>query len=1413
MTVDLWILNVVKAGSNIILPNISFKLEDMSGNQVGDIVATGDIPENGQWNHYTLSINPQGNSQIQVVLSNNAPGGGGNDLALDDIRVTQTFCDHDSDGIADYLDLDSDNDGIPDNIEAQTTQHYIPPSGVEDENGADTAYNGVSLAPVDSDGDGIADFIDTDSDNDGTLDIDESGLANHSGDIGDNGLYNTLEWSDDYNNTQGMAYDKNQSIFKLRDSDNDTLYDGSNASPTSRDFDYRDNNDSKPIFSISDIIKKEGDSGVTNFDFKVSINRTTGHGITFDYQTFNGNSSNGLENALNGSDYHGIDGNITISRDVTTKTITVQVIGDTDIEDDEKFFLKALNIHGADRDSFVANGIIVNDDDTHTDNNISTTDLDSDNDGIFNDIEIGDGDNLLANSEGNFTKIVMTQKDKLYRFSCIADNNPSTINGEIKAYENNNSSVIMNNKINAINRYDAFFKAKSNKTRISFKTDAQDIHISLLKVVDSDNDDIPDFLDLDADNDGIPDNIEAQTSQDYIPPSGDEDDNGADRAYNGTTLTPVDTDGDSKPDYIDTDSDNDGILDIVESGLDNPSGDVGNNGLYNTLEWSDDYNKTQGVAYDKEVHLFMLKDSDDDTKQSGENASPTQTDFDYRDTIDNTPLISIDEVINKSEGDSGTKTFRFKIHLTEIPADLDEHSTIFYIVRTPSSDELSSPAHDIATEDEDFIGKAGAITLEEGVYDYYIDVTVKGDKKIENDEEFIVEIRDINFVNRVVNSKGIGVILNDDLNIKVERENSNFNQTKEIRNAFYTQISGRDFDYSIASYKEGDSANPLSDMTFKVKLYNSDSNSTEIEDYIYFDNDKSRVVVAKSGDLNIEKAIKNAYFKLYYIKDENGTILHGNYTNNYNETLGSNNNHEFIIEDASDNFAIRPANFLINIQDKDKDNNTITYSDNPLNLVAEYPYIIDINATLYNSNQKTPLYTTEDINSTLIFHSSSNCNDNNDKTLNYSFNDGSLKSTISNSNVAQYILDINDSKWTTIDQDSNRSDCILNSSSNTPNNDGKVGCNVSPKSKIDLEFRPYRFSINANLKNINNSGKGYLYMSDLTLSRKMGVVVDINLTAQGFNGDRLSNFTNSCMAKDSNLSLNYDVLFKNFDGSSDIKTVKGTNVAPQQVVNFNDENSSVTGFNPNLLVSENKFLDDNNGSLNVHILYNIEKKFNEATNPIIVDFISFDMNSTLLKAKVKGEENTPSGEESIDENKTFYFARVSPDRLSYPETAKESIITPLNLEIFCKVDGNRSWCDNDMNLSNIGFNGINTDRGWYLDKLHEDTTEGKVYGLSSNNTKITTQPSTIPPFIHGRIDNLKAIYSSTEPLKGKVSAKIDINTDVWLRYSTDNINGLASFRVTFRKSASLTGTGKTGFMTEWSQDRTNAVQKNGKMSW
>ena len=115
--------------------------------------------------------------------------------------------DSDGDSIPDYLDLDSDNDGIPDNIEAQPTAGYILPSlpfTDANNNGLDDNYesvqDGTDLVPPDTDGDGIKDFLDSDSDNDGYTDCEE-GITQSVNcpidytqvDVGINGLANDLE--------------------------------------------------------------------------------------------------------------------------------------------------------------------------------------------------------------------------------------------------------------------------------------------------------------------------------------------------------------------------------------------------------------------------------------------------------------------------------------------------------------------------------------------------------------------------------------------------------------------------------------------------------------------------------------------------------------------------------------------------------------------------------------------------------------------------------------------------------------------------------------------------------------------------------------------------------------------------------------------------------------------------------------------------------------------------------------------------------------------------------------------------------------------------------------------------------------------------------------------------------------------
>src|SRR5690606_2014749 len=81
------------------------------------------------------------------------------------IRIVATCIpkDSDGDGIPDQFDLDSDNDGIPDQYESQGAD-YQPLSGVDqNRDGIDDIFGNGMMA--DSDGDGVPDYLDLDSDN------------------------------------------------------------------------------------------------------------------------------------------------------------------------------------------------------------------------------------------------------------------------------------------------------------------------------------------------------------------------------------------------------------------------------------------------------------------------------------------------------------------------------------------------------------------------------------------------------------------------------------------------------------------------------------------------------------------------------------------------------------------------------------------------------------------------------------------------------------------------------------------------------------------------------------------------------------------------------------------------------------------------------------------------------------------------------------------------------------------------------------------------------------------------------------------------------------------------------------------------------------------------------------------------
>jgi len=87
---------------------------------------------------------------------------------------------------------------------------------------------------------------------------------------------------------------------------------------------------------------------------------------------------------------------------------------------------------------------------------------------------------------------------------------------------------------------------------------------------DTDGDGQPDFQDLDSDNDGIADIVEVQgedANHDFrIDNFVDLNNNGLSDELEVLPFELVDTDGDLVPDFLDLDSDNDGLSDLLESG-------------------------------------------------------------------------------------------------------------------------------------------------------------------------------------------------------------------------------------------------------------------------------------------------------------------------------------------------------------------------------------------------------------------------------------------------------------------------------------------------------------------------------------------------------------------------------------------------------------------------------------------------------------------------------------------------------------------------------------------------------------------------------------------------------------------------------------------------------------------------------
>ncbi|SNR76308.1 gliding motility-associated C-terminal domain-containing protein [Maribacter sedimenticola] len=209
---------------------------------------------------------------------------------------------------------------------------------------------------------------------------------------------------------------------------------------------------------------------------------------------------------------------------------------------------------------------------------------------------------------------------------------------------------------------------------------------------DSDGDGFPDYLDIDSDGDGIPDNVEAQTTADYIPPTGmDVNGNGIDDAYevNGLTgIFPIDTDGDNLPDYLDEDSDNDNVPDIIEGH------DHNQDGIADVVRIGSDKDD-DGLDDGFEASIIVDVDVNDEINDPYNDLPNTDGDeeSDYRDTDDDDDgIATIDEDVNLNGNylDDDSDEDGIPNYLDSDLGEFEEEIEVFNVI-TPNGDGI----HDV----------------------------------------------------------------------------------------------------------------------------------------------------------------------------------------------------------------------------------------------------------------------------------------------------------------------------------------------------------------------------------------------------------------------------------------------------------------------------------------------------------------------------------------------------------------------------------------------------------------------------------------------------------------------------------------------------------------------------------------------
>ena len=427
--------------------------------------------------------------------------------------------DSDQDGTADAFDIDNDNDGIPDALESGLSGQDTDADGFDDAvdvdqtGGLDNNADGIDdqFQRPDTDGDGIPDSQDPDTDNDGIPDTLEAGLT---------GLDTDADGIDD-------AFDVDQTGGT--DANGDGIDDDATFPDTDGDGipDFRDTDSDND--GVADAL--EGGASGTDSD-------QDGIDDAFDVDSTLGTDANG-------------DGIDDAASPVDSDNDGTPDYLDLDSDNDGRPDISEAGINDANDDGLNDPGapVITSEPDTDGDGIPDRIDTDSNNDGR-NDIEDGPYSDFDSDGDG--------------RIDITGDSDGDGIDDSVDGEPNGRGTELDSDGDGIVNSQDP----DDDNDGISDLDEGNG---------DTDGDGVPDRLDRDSDNDGLTDSYEAGRQPSGVDSDGDGIDDAFDVDQQGGTdangdgisdrFAPRDSDGDGIPDLYDTDSDNDGVPDVVEVGV------------------------------------------------------------------------------------------------------------------------------------------------------------------------------------------------------------------------------------------------------------------------------------------------------------------------------------------------------------------------------------------------------------------------------------------------------------------------------------------------------------------------------------------------------------------------------------------------------------------------------------------------------------------------------------------------------------------------------------------------------------------------------------------------------------------------------------------------------------------------------